>query len=76
MFNIRECAARQGGTTWITYEGQFRLDQGLSPRSWSLINNDLWLRYILATTTKTMFADDQIADSDIQVPTVKLVIPF
>jgi len=71
MFNIRECAARQGGTTWITYEGQFRLDQAQS-----LIIYDLWLRYILATTTKTMFVDDQIADSDIHVPTVKLVIPF
>jgi len=41
MFNIRECAARQGGTTWITYDEQFRLRQAQSPQSWSLINNNL-----------------------------------
>ena len=47
MFNIRECAARQGGTTWITYDEQFRLRQAQSPQSWSLINNDLWWRCML-----------------------------
>jgi len=47
MFNIRECAARQGGTTWITYDEQFKLRQAQSPQSWSLINNDLWWRCML-----------------------------
>jgi hypothetical protein len=44
MFNIRECALRQGGVAWRTYDEQFRLRQAISPASWSKINNDLWWR--------------------------------
>ena len=44
MYNIRECALRQGGFSWREYDEQFRLRQAISPASWSQINNDLWWR--------------------------------
>jgi hypothetical protein len=44
MYNIRECAMRQGGSAWKTYDEQFRLRQAITPSPWSKINNDLWWR--------------------------------
>ena len=46
MFNIRECAFRQGGLGWATYDEQFRLRQAIHPTSWAKINNELWWRCI------------------------------
>jgi len=45
-YTIRECAVRQGGTAWKTYDEQFRLRQAQTPASWGCINNDLWWRCI------------------------------
>lgn len=47
MWTIRECAARQGGFAWRTYDEQFRLRQAITPASWAHINNDLWWRCLL-----------------------------
>ncbi|XP_060563096.1 uncharacterized protein LOC132722588 [Ruditapes philippinarum] len=46
MFNIRDCASRQGGLSWRTYDEQFRLRQAIAPQSWSKINNELWWRCV------------------------------
>lgn len=44
MSLIRECAHRQGGYAWRTYDEQFRVRQASNPAPWSSINQDLWLR--------------------------------
>lgn len=46
MFNIRDCALRQGGLAWRIYDEQFRLRQAIAPQSWSKINNELWWRCV------------------------------
>lgn len=52
MFNIRECALRQVGFAWRTYDEQFRLRQAISPSPWSQIKNDLWWRCMQLPTTR------------------------
>lgn len=47
MWTVRECASRQGGLAWRTYDEQFRLRQAITPASWAHINNDLWWRCLL-----------------------------
>ncbi|MES9880227.1 MAG: hypothetical protein ABW185_05025, partial [Sedimenticola sp.] len=44
MYNIRDCAQRQGGQAWARYDEQFRIRQAVSPMSWANINNELWWR--------------------------------
>lgn len=46
LFNIRDCAARQGGSAWRTYDEQFRIRQAANPISWATIHNELWWRCI------------------------------
>ena len=46
MFNIRDCAVRQGGLAWQAYDEQFRLRQAITPSPWCKINNDLWWRCV------------------------------
>lgn len=46
MYNIRDCAARQGGLAWKNYDEQFRMRQAVNPVSWSTIHNELWWRCV------------------------------
>ena len=54
LFTIRECAARQSGYAWRTYDEQFRLRMVSCPSNpWSTINNDLWWRCMLVGDNMT-----------------------
>lgn len=54
MWNIRECAARQSGFAWRTYDEQFRLRQASALAPWGQINNDLWWRCMLVRDNSGM----------------------
>ena len=49
VYNIRECAARQGGFAFREYDEQFRLRQAACtiPMNWSVMNNDLYWRIMM-----------------------------
>ncbi|XP_052818050.1 uncharacterized protein LOC128244073 [Mya arenaria] len=53
MWTIRECAGRQGGLAWRSYDEQFRLRQAFEPSSWAHINTDLWWRCMLMPAAAT-----------------------